>query len=136
MSGGGGGTGRGATGCAATGCCSDCRTASATSFCCNETGCCSVISTGEPTSRKKLCVLKINAIEATPPMARPTKLPIAVPFKVLPGVVKLDVTQNGGCPVHPGGLVLVSVCGEELATEWPISAPRPRPAAGRANAPT
>src|SRR5208282_4780827 len=40
----------------ATGCCSDCCTAFATSFCCSEIECCRVISTGVPTSRKKLWV--------------------------------------------------------------------------------
>lgn len=38
-------------------------------------------------------------------------LPIAVPFKVLPGAVKLDERQPGGGPLQPGGTLLVMVWG-------------------------
>src|SRR4029077_15436429 len=92
-------------------------------------------STGEPPSREKLRARRTSASAATPPIGRPTMLPMAELFNVLPGVVRLDERHPGGGPVQPGGRVLVMVLGCELATEWAINAPRPSPAAGRAKAP-
>jgi len=62
-------------------------------------------------------------------------LPMAVLFNRSGGVVRLDERHPGGGPVQPGGRVLVIVLGCELATERPINAPRPSPAAGSAKAP-
>src|SRR5271165_3506157 len=135
MPGGGGETGRDAIGCSGAGCWADCCTARATSSCGNEIGCCRVISAGEPTSRKKWLEVASSVIEATIPMATPTPAPMAVFRPALPGTVRLELRHPGGGPVHPDGRVLVMVL-DEPPTEWPINAPRPAPAAGRANAPT
>src|ERR1039457_5667221 len=120
-------------GCSGTGCCSDCWTASATWSCCKDTGCCSTISTGAPTPRKKWWELVSIRIDATTPMAPPTAAPMTVLCPLLGGTLRLDERHPGGGPVQPGGSVLVMVLFGELATEGPISAPAPAPAAGREN---
>jgi hypothetical protein len=61
--------------------------------------------------------------------------PIAVLFAELAGTVRLEERHPGGGPLQPGGSELVMVLGCELATEWPINAPMPSPAAGRVKLP-
>src|ERR1700722_5708453 len=119
-------------GCSATGCCTDCRTASATWSSFNDSGCCSIISTGEPTSIKKLWEPVSRSSDPTKPMAPPTVAPITVLSPLFGGTVRLDERHPGGGPVHPGGRVLVMVLLFELAAKWPINAPSPAPAAGKA----
>src|SRR5439155_21641756 len=109
---------------------SDCRTAAVTSPCCRDKGCCSTISTGDPTSRKNWRDLVSTTSEATIPMPPPTAAPITVLFPLSAGTVRLDDRHPGGGPPQPGGSVLVIVVPCELATEWPINAPSPAPAAG------
>jgi len=90
-----------------------------------------VISTGDPTSRKKLWVWKSNAKAAMPPMAAPTVAPMMVFFAVLPGAVTLEERQPGGGPLQLGGSVLVMVLGWELAVKCPIKAPDAGAACGK-----
>ncbi len=77
-----------------------------------------------------------NTREATMPAIAPTPAPIPMAIPGFAGTDTLEERHPGGGPVHPGGKELVSVLGWLLATEWPISAPRPAPAAGNANIPT
>jgi hypothetical protein len=70
---GGKGCGRGEIGCWGAGCCSASRIEVTTPSCWRESGCWTVIPTGEPTFREKLGVFNSSAMEATAPMAAPTK---------------------------------------------------------------
>jgi hypothetical protein len=56
--------------------------------------------------------------------------PITVSFPLSGGPVTLEDKQPNEPGVQPGGLLAVMVVPFELATEWPISAPRPVPANG------
>ena len=104
-------------------------------FAAAKSGCCSTISTGEPTSRKKWWEpASISESKPQPPLPTDRGADDGA-FSFVGGMLRLDERHPGGGPVQPGGRQLVRVPFCELAAEWPISAPRPDPAAGRANAP-
>ena len=78
-----GGAGRGRLAIACAGRLFDRVIAAATRSRSSDSGCCSTISTGDPTSRKKLWEFASMTSEATPPTAKPTMAPMAVLFRPL-----------------------------------------------------